>query len=69
MMMDSWKHAAETLNAHFHAICHGDVPLHMDWDKEAQQATSLDEQSLEFLTTLKGLAASQGMLLCHKSQQ
>ncbi len=64
-MLDSWQHAAETLIVHFHVICHGDVPLNMDWDHEAQQEANLDAQSLEFLSTLKILATSRGMLLCH----
>lgn len=63
--MDSWKHAAEILNAHFHAICHGEIPLNMDWEKEAQQVAGLDMQSLNFLSTLKILASSQGVSLHH----
>ncbi len=62
--MASWEYAANTLNAHFHAICHGDIPLHMDWDREAQQAAGLDARSLDFLSELKQMACSQGML-CH----
>lgn len=65
-MMDSWKHAAEILNAHFHAICHGDIPLNMNWEKEAQQAADLDTQSLDFLAALKILAYSKGVRLYHK---
>lgn len=67
-MMDSWQHAAETLNAHFHAICHGNVPLTMDWDEEAKKDANLDVQALNFLSALKVLVASHGKYL-HKTCQ
>lgn len=60
-MMGAWKHAAEMLIAHFHAICHGVKPLHIDWDKEARDAAYLDSQSISFLYDLKALAGSRGL--------
>lgn len=67
-MMNSWKHAAELLNAHFHVICHGDIPLKMDWSKEAQGAGDLDTQALGFLDALRRMVESRGMILCSKSR-
>lgn len=62
-MMESWAHSAEILNAHFHAICRGPIPLFMHWDEDAKREAEVDDQALEFITHLKHLASSRGM--CH----
>ena len=51
--MESWQHSAETLKWYFRAVCHGEVPLNMDWNKEAQQVVPIDPQAQAFLITLK----------------
>ena len=60
-MMGSWESSAKILNAHFHVLCHGEIPLYMDWNAEAQQAAAIDEKDLEFLTTLKSMVEARGM--------
>lgn len=68
--MEALEYSAKNLNAHFHAICRGNIPLSMDWNEEAQKAAEVDDQSLEFLKRLKSLVQSRGKLLsatCRKS--
>ncbi|KAL2038863.1 hypothetical protein N7G274_008385 [Stereocaulon virgatum] len=58
-MMNSWEHGARNLIAHFHAICRGDVPLHMKWDEESQKEAGMSDMDLRFLATLRSLVQSQ----------
>ena len=60
-MMEAWEHAAKNLTTHFHAICHGEVPLHMKWDREAQRAAAMSDGDLDFLARLKDLVGVRGM--------
>lgn len=61
-MLESWERSAKILMAHFHTICHGNIPLSVDWNEEVRNAAEVDEQSLDFLTRLKGLVRSRGKL-------
>ena len=61
-MLDVWAHSAKILMAYFHTVCHGTVPLEVDWNEEVRNAAEADEQSLAFLTQLKGLVKSRGKL-------
>ncbi|CAF9928416.1 MAG: hypothetical protein ALECFALPRED_004053 [Alectoria fallacina] len=58
-MLESWERSAKILMAHFHTICHGNIPLSVDWNEEVRNAAEVDEQSLDFLTRLKGLVRSR----------
>ena len=51
--MEEWEQAAGNLQWHFRGVCHGAVPLQMDWHKAAQQADHVDLQAVAFLTSLK----------------
>lgn len=62
-MMESLIYGAKNLNAHFHAICRGNIPLNMDWNEEAQRAAEVDYKSLEFLSRLKNIVQSRRKLL------
>ena len=61
-MLESWEHAAKILMAHFHTICHGTIPLSVNWNEEVRNAEGVDDQSLAFLTQLKDLVRSRGKL-------
>lgn len=60
-MMDYWKHSAEILIFHFHAISQGNVPLTIDWGVEDRQTAGMDERALAFVIHLKGLVNSRRM--------
>ena len=59
--MESWKHAAENLTAHYHAVCPEAMPLQREWVLEAQKLAKLSDKDLDFLTQLKGLVEPRGM--------
>ena len=59
--MESWKHAAENLTAHYHEICHGAKPLQRKWILEAQEIAKLSDKDVHFLTQLQGLVEPRGM--------
>lgn len=59
-MMASWEHGANVLIWYFRAVCNGQVPLNMDWNKEAQQAAKLDLKAQQFLSNLRHLLSSRG---------
>ena len=59
--MESWKHAAENLTAHYHEVCHGAMPLHRKWVLEAQKIAKLSDEDLDFLARLRGLVEPRGM--------
>ncbi len=59
--MQSWEHAAENLTAHYREVCHGAMPFHEKWVLEAQQATNMSDEDLDFLARLKGLVEPRGM--------
>ena len=59
--MESWKHAAKNLTAHYHAVCHGAMPLQKKWVLEAQKIAKLSDKDLDFLAQLKGLVEPRGM--------
>lgn len=61
-MLESWEYSANNLIAHFHAICHGNIPLKVEWNEEVRNAAEVDEEGLAFLTRLKGLVLSRGKL-------
>ena len=61
-MLDVWEYSAKILMAHFHTICHGTIPLEVDWDEEVRHAAKADLQSLDFVAELKGLVKSRGKL-------
>lgn len=58
--MEALEYSAKNLNAHFHAICRGNIPLNMNWNEEAQRTAEVDDKSLEFLKRLKNMAESRG---------
>ena len=60
-MMDGWEFSAMTIIRFFQAICRGQTPLHMSWDKEAQEAGGLTDENLEFIKRLQKLVGSRGM--------
>lgn len=60
--MEALEYSAKNLNAHFHAICRGNIPLNMDWNEEAQRTAEVDDKSLEFLKRLRFIAQSRGKL-------
>lgn len=57
--MEALEYSAKNLNAHFHAICRGNIPLNMDWNEEAQRTAEVDDKSLEFLKRLRFIAQSR----------
>ena len=59
-MMDSWVYSAKNLIHHFRAVCRGQIPLNMDWNKGDQDAAEVDDRSLEFIDHLKELTRSRG---------
>ena len=61
-MLAVWENSAKILMAHFHTICHGTIPLEVDWNEEVQNAAGADAQSLDFVTRLQGLVKSRGKL-------
>ena len=61
-MLEAWEYSAKILMAHFHTICHGTIPLEVDWNEEVRNAAEVDVQSLEFVTDLKDLVKSRGKL-------
>ena len=61
-MLDVWENSANILMAHFHTICHGTIPLEVDWTEEVRHAAKADEQSLVFVAQLKDLVKSRGKL-------
>ena len=61
-MLGVWEYSAKILMAHFHTICHGTIPLEVDWNEEVQNAAEADKQSLDFVTQLKALVKSRGEL-------
>ena len=61
-MMESWQHSAKILITYFHAICHGNIPILMEWTKEDEEKAELDEQARAYLVRLKCLVTSQGIL-------
>lgn len=61
-MLESWEYSAKNLMAHFHTICHGNLPLKVDWNEEVRNAAMVDDKSLAFLNQLKGLVRSRGKL-------
>ena len=61
-MLDSWEGSAKILMAHFHTVCHGTIPLNVNWNEEVRNAARVDDQSLAFLTQLKELVRSRGKL-------
>lgn len=60
-MMQSWKHAAENLTAHYQEVSHGAMPFHENWVLEAQQVANMSDEDLDFLDRLKGLVEPRGM--------
>lgn len=65
-MLDGWEHSAENLMAHFHTICHGTIPLEVDWTEEVRNAA--DEQSLDFVAELKKMVKSREKDLSEKAK-
>ena len=61
-MLEVWEYSAKILMAHFHTICHGTIPLEVDWDEEVRNAAEADKQSLAFVNQLKHLVKSRGKL-------
>ena len=61
-MLDVWEYSAKILMAHFHTICHGTIPLEVDWSEEVRHAAKADKQSLDFVDKLKDLVKSRGKL-------
>ena len=59
--MQSWKHAAENLTAHYREVCHGARPFHEQWVREAQQSAKMSDADVDFLARLKGLVEPRGM--------
>ena len=61
-MLGVWEHSAKILMAYFHTICHGTIPLEVDWNEEVRCAAGADQQSVAFVTQLKALVKSRGKL-------
>ena len=61
-MLGGWENSAKILMWHFHTICHGTVPLEVDWSEEVRNEAEADEQSLAFVKKLKDLVKSRGKL-------
>ena len=67
-MLQSWEEAARNLILHFRAVCRGQIPLHMEWSKEDQDAAEVDDHSVRFIANLNGVARSRGMVAHCKLQ-
>lgn len=66
--MEALEYSAKNLNAHFHAICRGNIPLNMNWNEEAQRTAEVDDKSLEFLKRLKNMAESREAELSERAK-
>ena len=67
-MLRDWEAAAENLTLHFRAVCRGTIPLNMEWSKADQDAAEVDDLSLAFITRLRGVTQSRGMITPCKPQ-